>query len=120
MASKPRLAEQQRAVTLLTQAVNILRNDSVVPSPATISPQSEIVRLFSPYRCTNTTGKVRGGSGTSGGCFSGNTSFSGNTNSRGWRRIRRNGKQRIRGHISLFVFQMFDVIVFLTVLKKVF
>ena len=77
MASKPRLAEQQRAVTLLTQAVNILRNDSVVPSPATISPQSEIVRLFSPYRCTNTTGKVRGGSGTSGGCFSGNTSLAG-------------------------------------------
>ena len=66
-------AEQQRAVTLLTEAVNLLRSPDTTTVPttrsdpttasatssSTTSPQSELNRLFSPYNSRNFIGKSR-------------------------------------------------------------
>ena len=62
-------AEQQRAVTLLTEAVNFLRSPDTTTVPTTRSDpstsntttslQSELNRLFSPYKFRNFSGKSR-------------------------------------------------------------
>ena len=66
-------ASQQRAVTLLTEAVNLLRSPGTTTVPttrsdpttatatssSTTSPQSELNRLFSPYNSRNFIGKSR-------------------------------------------------------------